>query len=72
MKTKNKITNKVFYVEYDLRFSDGINKIKGFILAEDTTDAMQIINQIAVDLKSDEHIIDVVELAEDYDWQESL
>ena len=67
---KKEKDSKVFYVEYDLRFSDGINTIKGFMYAPNKDEVFGIINQIAIDLKSDEHIIDVVELADDYDWQE--
>ena len=63
---------KTYYAEYDLRFADGINTIKGFILAENEIDAQQQINQIASDLKADEHFVDVIKLAEKSDWEENI
>jgi len=63
------MTNKTYYVEYTLRFADGLNEFKGFILAETKIDAQQQINQIAYDLNADETIIDVVELANKYKWK---
>ena len=63
---------KTYYVEYSLQFSDGLSEFKGFILAEDETDAQQQINQIAFDLKADDKFIDIVELAKKYNWGERI
>ena len=53
--------NKLFYVEYSIQIMDGLEGYKGHIYAENEVNAQQIINQIASDLKADDHFIDVVE-----------
>jgi hypothetical protein len=59
---------KTFYIRYSLQWLDGISEFKGFILAEDKVDAMQKINQISFDLKADDKFIDIVEEANNFDW----
>ena len=53
--------NKLFYVEYSIRILDGINEYSGYMYGKNDIEIKQEINQIAFDLKSDEHFIDVVD-----------
>jgi len=65
-------TKKAFWVRYSLQWDDGISEFMGFILAEDIVDAQQQINQIALDLRADDKIIDVVEEASKFDWDTDM